>query len=309
MGSNPTLTATLRPQGFGWLAAKTWQHAPQRHSPRMLDRATAYGLDFLFPAGDDTVGASLKRFGEFARPEVDLLIACAAAETGTFIDVGANIGAIALPFAKARPGWRVVALEAHRGLCNVLAANALNNGLYNVEVMHAAAGPETGLVNFPAPSLALTANYGTMSLARVTGAAEPTRMFRLDDLAPSDTALVKIDVEGYEPQVLAGAERLLAGGRVAWLAEASEQNATARRETLRILMASGLRPYWVFAPFVTPASERGGEPPSRWMGDSNVLAVPADQHAPWPLAGVSAADEAPPKDPGAYGYLARYGYD
>lgn len=151
----------------------------------MLDVARAYDLEFRFPAGDDTIGACLKRHGEFARPEVDFLVEHADPAGGTMLDVGANIGAICLPFAKARPAWRVVGIEGHRGLANLLATNACVNELYNVEAFHAAAGPQQNIVRFPAPSLRLQANYGTMSLARPPNASEPTLMFRLDDLAPA----------------------------------------------------------------------------------------------------------------------------
>src|SRR4051812_46304360 len=99
----------------------------------MLEVAEAYGLSFFYPRGDHAVGASLRDHGEFARPESDLICDyLAAAAPGTFIDVGANIGAIALPVAARHPAWRVLALEAHRGLAGVLAANAYGARLFNV---------------------------------------------------------------------------------------------------------------------------------------------------------------------------------
>ncbi|MBP6546282.1 MAG: FkbM family methyltransferase [Phenylobacterium sp.] len=66
---------------------------------------------------------------------------------GTYVDVGANLGSIALPVA--RSGGRVIAIEANRGLAGLLATNALNNGLYNVEVHHAAVGETRRLAKFP----------------------------------------------------------------------------------------------------------------------------------------------------------------
>ena len=52
----------------------------------MLDKTTAYGLEFTFPAGDKIVGASLRRHGEFARVELDFLVDQATG-SGTMVDV------------------------------------------------------------------------------------------------------------------------------------------------------------------------------------------------------------------------------
>ena len=67
----------------------------------MLDITRAYGLDFLFPKNDMVIGASLRQYGEFARPEVELIVEHMGSgpEGSCYIDVGANIGSIALPVA------------------------------------------------------------------------------------------------------------------------------------------------------------------------------------------------------------------
>src|SRR5687767_2879191 len=97
--------------------------------------AEAYGLTFLYPASDTALGPVLARYGEFARPQRDFLLNQAGAAPATFVDLGANIGAISVPFAKHRPDWRVIAVEAHGGLAGLLAANALNNGCSRLEVL------------------------------------------------------------------------------------------------------------------------------------------------------------------------------
>ena len=211
----------------------------------MLDRTIAYGLEFLFPAGDEAVGACLRRHGEFARVELDYLLE-AATGAGAYIDVGANIGAIALPFAQRRPNWRVMAIEAHRGLSGVLAANVLINRLHNVEVYHAAAGAERGLVEFPALALSTKVNFGALGFKSVTGATETVRMLTLDEIAPADTRLVKIDVEGFEPEVLKGASALLASHKAIWIVEATIQNPEATASVIRRFQALGYGLYWFY---------------------------------------------------------------
>jgi hypothetical protein len=129
----------------------------------MLDKTVAYGLDFYFPAADKTVGPCLVQYGEFSKVLLDLFVAMSADfGPSTMIDVGANIGSISLPFAKQCPEWSVVAIEAHRGIAGILSANALNNKLYNVEVINAAAGQMRGIVDFPATSLTESINWGTV---------------------------------------------------------------------------------------------------------------------------------------------------
>lgn len=272
----------------------------------MLDITRAYGLDFYFPAGDDTVGAHLRRYGEFARPEVDVLLAYATGKGGAFIDVGANIGAVALPFAKARPDWRVLAIEAHRGLAGVLAANVYGNQLYGVEPIHAAAGAKSQLIDFATPQLSARGNFGILSVHSKGEATEQVRMLRLDDIAPADTRVVKIDVEGYETEVMAGAKALLARKETVWLAEASDQHAEASERLLETFISAGYAVHWFFAPFVTPNSEKS-RPEIVRNGDVNLVALPPGVENLWNLP--SATPGSPrPTSAFAYTYLPRYGF-
>jgi FkbM family methyltransferase len=272
----------------------------------MLDSTIAYGLTFLFPTADSAVGASLRNPGEFARTELDFLLEMAGAP-GALIDVGANIGAIGLPFASRRPDWKVIAVEAHRGLSGVLAANILNNRLYNIELFHAAAGSERGLVDFPATPLTEATNFGTIGFKTREGPMESIRMLTLDEIAPADTRLVKIDVEGFEPQVLKGASSLLERRETVWLAEATVQNPEASAEVIRIFQDAGYSVHWFYAPFATPASEKG-RPKDAIRGDANVVALPPGVENVWNLRPVGSPGEQRPGDTAAYPYLARYGY-
>jgi hypothetical protein len=48
--------------------------------------------------------------------------------------------------------------------------------------------------------------------ARLAAEGEEVEVARLDDVVEGGADFVLLDAEGYEPQVLAGAERVLAGG-------------------------------------------------------------------------------------------------
>lgn len=270
----------------------------------MIERTQAYGLDFLTAAADMGVGKSLREFGEFARPEMELIAEIVGA--GTYVDVGANIGSIALPVA--RTASRVIAIEANREIAGLLAGNAVNNGLHNVAVHHAAVGETRRLAKFPMMPLSAMGNLGTSGFHHAgTYPDEVVQMTTLDDIAPGDTTIVKIDVEGYELQVLRGAGRVLKEIRPAWLVESSGDT-PGNRAVMDLFRQAGYRLWWFMAPFVTPQSERSGDPALRNKGDFNIVALPDGREPIWPMPPVTGGQPSPilVKD---YPYLARYGYE
>jgi FkbM family methyltransferase len=128
-----------------------------------------------------------------------------------FVDIGANIGYFSALLARlAGPQGRVIAFEPEPANQSMLRQNLALNQLANVRLEPVALGAENGsavLHRYKA------SNRGRHSLVAAAGADSievPVR--RLDDLLPGDERidLMKIDVEGYEPYALAGAERALA---------------------------------------------------------------------------------------------------
>lgn len=278
-------------------ASATWE------AQAMLVQTEAYGLEFLVPANDSGVGHCLSENGEFARVEVELIESLL--NGGVYIDVGANIGSIALPLAKAAK--LVIAIEANRGFANVLAANALNNGLYNVSTVHAAIGEAERLARFPMIPLGLPGNLGVSGF-HLSGkfAEEVVRMTTLDSITPPATTVIKVDVEGYEPSVLKGAERALRDVRPAWLVESSDDTP----ETWSVIDAfrqADYEIYWFFAPFVTVHPNRGPSP-AKLRGDVNILAVPREKPQPeWDMRPVVPGGRRPTST-ADFPYLTRYGF-
>ncbi len=269
----------------------------------VLETTSAYGLKLLVPAHDSGVGLALRENGEFARVEVDLIKELLAG--GVLIDVGANIGSIALPAASA--ARLVIAFEANRGFANVLAANTLNNSLFNVSVVHAAVGEADRLARFPMMPVGEVGNLGTSGF-HMAGKypEEVVRMTTIDRIAPDDTRVVKIDVEGYEGSVLKGVTRTLTEIRPTWLVESGEDSA-ATRGVLQTFLDAGYLVYWFFAPFVTPHPARGA-PPAKLRGDVNILAVPKEAAQPaWEMKRAEAGGPRP-THVSDLPYLARFGF-
>lgn len=122
----------------------------------------------------------------------------------TMLDVGANLGYFSM--VAAGVAGSVYAVEAQEKMAATVRANADLNGLTNVHPICAAAGDETGFVVMPDAGLPRT-SVGQEGTYQVP-------VIRLDDYFSGETApdFVKIDVEGFELNVLRGARKLLERG-------------------------------------------------------------------------------------------------
>lgn len=273
----------------------------------MIDRTLAGELSFWFPAGDDGVGSSLRSAGEFAQPEIDLLVALHAQTPSlTFADIGANIGAIALPCAFRLTQSPIVACEAHPELHALLCANTVANRLSHVRALHCAVSDKEGVADFPAPSLAEQRNFGATGFGAETKTYARVLVTSLDRLlGASPAGTIKIDVEGHEPHVLAGAEKLIARDRPAILFEAKAGPITTANAAW--FLERGYHLYWFFAPFVTPNNAKRFPVGRALRGDINLLALPEGRLPPWPLPRLQSATENWQSRTGEMTYLASYG--
>jgi len=126
-----------------------------------------------------------------------------------FIDVGANVGAYSVLAAAC--GATVVAFEPGGNAFQTLRTNVRINDLDAcITVRRAAVGSTPRVVRF-------TTTQDTGNHVAVGGeGGDPVEVVRLDDerFDFDGHCLMKIDVEGFEAQVIEGAEKLLESGRV-----------------------------------------------------------------------------------------------
>jgi len=120
-----------------------------------------------------------------------------------FADVGANIGVYTI--AAARRCAHVTAFEPDPKTSDRLLTHVRLNGLQNVDVVVAAAGDRAGEVEFAASGSPMASAGDGWLLGAPTCLV---RMVPLDDVLTT-VDVMKIDVEGYEGQVLLGARALL----------------------------------------------------------------------------------------------------
>ncbi len=125
-----------------------------------------------------------------------------------FVDVGANVGSYTVLAAAA--GARVVALEPLPATYAHLTANVRLNGFERrVQAVNAGAGRADAPLRFSAD---LDAMNHVLPPGAAPDAAVDVPSYRLDGLLGGDRPLiVKVDVEGWEAEVVAGAEETLGG--------------------------------------------------------------------------------------------------
>lgn len=159
----------------------------------------------------------------------ETLLGALAVTDAVFVDVGANYGLYTL--AAASMGMRVVAFEPQPSVAATLRLSASANR-FDVRIEEACVGPVTGeavlhvaLRGSGTASLdrAHTARQGRLAVLRV-------RQWAIDDLVLPRVDVMKIDVEGMEPGVIAGSrETLTRHAPIVWYEANRDETASALR--------------------------------------------------------------------------------
>ncbi len=169
---------------------------------------SGYALGFRYPSQLPTM---LVAFGDLVDPEYAFLREVAA-PGWRVVDVGAAIGQFTV-FAARLPGARVHAFEPSRSNVATLEANlALNDVATSVTVHRVALGERDGTGVFETAGHTWVSGLSTGS----SGDPVPVRTLagQLDELGLDHVDLLKVNVAGYEPEVLEGALPSLRAGRV-----------------------------------------------------------------------------------------------
>jgi FkbM family methyltransferase len=171
-----------------------------------------FGIIYKIPNAKESIGFELFANGIYEWAYIKLMIQKIPAN-GTMLDLGANIGSIAIPIAKLRPDVKIIAVEASSRVFSYLIHNVKKNNCANISVENKALATEDHqMVSFYSP----TELYGKGSLKPVfTNIAESVETISLDTLVAthhlSRVDFIKLDVEGFEKIVLSGGLKLLSG--------------------------------------------------------------------------------------------------
>lgn len=232
------------------------ERLPLKHRVRLLDALVSNDI----AVRDDGVKFSLRSVTEFKRFSKSKPADEPMAEwirsfhlTDVFFDIGANTGALSLLAGTVHHGRvPVFAFEPAFDNFESLVRNVLANGLESVITpLQVALFDETALQPFyfyrRGAGSALHAVGQPLDFLRrpfEAVAQQQVMAFRLDDLVQSfhlpRPTRIKLDVDGFEDKVLAGAERLLTSGPVEIVVELVQRDPDDRHAEGVVSFLTGL---------------------------------------------------------------------
>lgn len=185
--------------------APYFEAAPLRYAPTTRMRLKA----------GDWAHVSIAFMGAYELPLTRLVMAAARRSPGgLLVDVGANYGYFSLLWASLHPANRAIAFEPAPANAAALSHNVATNGFGSrIEVVAAAVGRERGEVRF-AQNLEQS---GWSGIARDGASGTALPMVALNEAlasSPGPIALLKIDTEGHDWEVLEGSTELFISRRV-----------------------------------------------------------------------------------------------
>lgn len=203
---------------------------------------------------DAYITRSLDLYGEYCPAEWRMLKQLIRPGM-TVVEVGANMGSHSVDMARACAPGPFYAFEPQPRIFQILCANLALNDIANAFAYPEGCGEVEGHAVVPLMDYAAPGNFGGLSL-RPTGAQGiKVRVRPIDSLDLPACGLLKVDVEGYEPQVLRGAGDTIARCRPAIYIE--NDRAAQQQEVISLIANMGYRLYWHAPRLFDPANSKG----------------------------------------------------
>ncbi len=250
--------------GNHWLVRRIAGDLPQHCWARV-----GRGQAILVPTGD-YVGRALTLSGDLDR-KISRTFERFARSGDLLLDIGANLGLHTLQASRiAGPSGRVLSFEPNPNMTALLRQSLEKNDCRNVTLHQCGLGSEETTLDLHVP----LDHAGRGSLLEPNSKQDPlTRISvpvkTLDSLLAGEgsrVGLVKMDVEGFESEVLRGAAELLSNSPPhGWIFESHNLSKGLRSEpSAAILLEAGYRLFFIVG--------RG----------MRVSQLPADEHSPPP---------------------------
>ena len=235
---------------------------------------TRYGRLYV-AIRDSVIGRSLQLYGEWAEDEIDGYSALLS-DGDTIVDVGANIGTHSIALAARFPHSHVFAFEPQPLAFSLLAANVLAARTGNVYPRNCGCGERHQMLRVTPDYETIDWNLGAFSLRDLDDSGSGTltiTLLPLDDIAfKHRVQFIKIDVEGMEEAVLAGATKLIARDRPLIYFEVLDMARLALSRSVLTNLGYELR--WLRSEAFNPRNFRLN-PENIWArGETGALAIP-----------------------------------
>jgi len=184
-----------------------------------ISKVECNDADYLLFSTGDIISNTLFRTGIWEEHILGISkFIISGIEQPLIIDIGANLGAYSIPLAKhiQHIGGEVIGFEPQRIVYYQLCGNIIINRLDNYQALNNALGEESGYIDIPEIDYETNHNIGAFSLDKkyrqhhgietsIKNSYKKVKLVKLDNFQTDRSpALIKIDVEGLELNVLKG---------------------------------------------------------------------------------------------------------
>jgi FkbM family methyltransferase len=230
---------------------------------------------------DMYVGSAIGNYGEYGEIEFEFMQKLLRPGYDA-VEVGANMGSHTVPLARAMTaiGRRLLAIEPQPVVFQNMCANVALNRLLNVQAENCACADVPGSLSFELLDYTATGNFGGVSMtdaAAITPGAQRVRSVPLDDLLDGswNVGFLKIDVEGFEQQVLQGARGTIA--RCQPYIYVENDRIEKSKDLIEWLRTAGYKLWFHMPPLFNPDNfAQNGQNLYGNIVSINMLAVPHD---------------------------------
>jgi len=208
---------------------------------------------FSFCHFDEYVGLSLREYGEFSEIELSLMSKFIMKDDVVF-DIGSNIGAFTVPFAK-KVGelGQVFAFEPQKVIYELLQDNVNKNKLKNVKVYNVGMGKKKEELELNEIDYSKVGNFGGVSFKvdsssftkNIKNKKYKVKIINLDEFMEIEKCnFMKIDVEFMELDILTGGKKFLKKFRpILWI----ENHEFYPNKINKFLLENDYNAYWAYS--------------------------------------------------------------